>query len=160
KRRVELANNLIELLNQKVFDMKLPEKIEIIWNGRFKSTAGKAKWTLFKNTSGEILRQNVSIELSSKVLDSEQKLKNTLAHELCHVATWIIDHQKDEKHGHYFKTWAARVHKAIPDIIVKTKHDYEITYKYNWGCDRKGCSKIYSRHSKSINPDRHGCVCG
>jgi len=48
------------------------------------------------------------------------------------------------------------VMKAYPDVEVTTRHSYEISYKYEWEC--VNCSKIYGRHSKSINPDE--CLCG
>ena len=46
------------------------------------------------------------VELSSKVVDSEYKLRNTLAHELCHVAAWVVDHKAKPPHGEHFKKWA------------------------------------------------------
>ncbi|EGG03768.1 uncharacterized protein MELLADRAFT_108969 [Melampsora larici-populina 98AG31] len=96
----------------------------------------------------------------TKVVDSESRLMNTLAHELCHVATWIIDRQKDEKHGKYFKAWARKIHKVIPQIEVTTKHTYEIDYKFKWNCSSTDCSRTYGRHSNSIKPDKQMCECG
>lgn len=39
------------------------------------------------------------MELSSKVLDNRDRLRLTLAHELCHVAAWLIDHVARPPHG-------------------------------------------------------------
>jgi len=39
------------------------------------------------------------VELSSKVVDSEDRLQRTLAHELCHVAAWLLDHVSKPPHG-------------------------------------------------------------
>lgn len=39
------------------------------------------------------------MELSSKVLDSRDRLRRTLVHELCHVAAWLLDHVAKPPHG-------------------------------------------------------------
>lgn len=39
------------------------------------------------------------MELSAKVLDSTDRLERTLAHELCHVASWVFDHVAKPPHG-------------------------------------------------------------
>jgi len=43
-----------------------------------------------------------------------------------------------------------------PEINVSIKHDYQISYPYEWECQK--CAKVYGRFSKSIRPDE--CVCG
>ena len=41
---------------------------------------------------------------------------------------------------------------------MTTKHSYDISYKYVWEC--VSCGHEYKRHSKSIDPTKHGCgVC-
>ena len=35
-------------------------------------------------------RYTASVQLASKVIDTEAKLHATLLHELCHVATWLL----------------------------------------------------------------------
>lgn len=35
-------------------------------------------------------RYTASVQLASKVIDTEAKLRATLLHELCHVATWLL----------------------------------------------------------------------
>ena len=39
------------------------------------------------------------MELSSKVVDCLDRLQRTLAHELCHVAAWLLDHVSKPPHG-------------------------------------------------------------
>lgn len=34
-----------------------------------------------------------------------EKLRNTLVHEMCHVAVYTIDKIKEKKHGQHFKYW-------------------------------------------------------
>jgi len=89
-------------------------------------------------------------------LDCDERIRNTLSHEMCHLATWVIDDKINEHHGKFFKTWASRVMKIHPDIDVSIKHNYEISYPFEWECQL--CSKVYGRFSKSIRPDE--CFCG
>ena len=35
-------------------------------------------------------RYSASVQLATKVIDTEAKLRATLLHELCHVATWVL----------------------------------------------------------------------
>ena len=35
-------------------------------------------------------RYSASVQLATKVIDTEGKLRATLLHELCHVATWVL----------------------------------------------------------------------
>ena len=34
-----------------------------------------------------------------------ERIRNTLSHEMCHLATWIIDKEINEHHGPNFKKW-------------------------------------------------------
>ena len=54
------------------------------------------------------LRYTSRVELSSKVIDNELRLRCTLLHELCHVAAWTLDHVRKPPHGPHFKLWASR----------------------------------------------------
>ncbi|GAA5820099.1 hypothetical protein JCM10212_000442 [Sporobolomyces blumeae] len=137
----------------------LPNGIEVVWNARLRNTAGRAKWKTIKSPSKPPVHQT-TIELATKVTDTESKLRHTLAHELCHVAAWTLSGEIKPPHGAAFKLWAARVMQIRPDIVVSTTHSYEIVYKYRWKCDSTRCGKIFGRHSNSINPSTHGCSCG
>lgn len=44
------------------------------------------------------------IDLSEKVLTSADRVRDTLVHELCHAAVWIIDGNRDG-HGKNWKYW-------------------------------------------------------
>ncbi|RUP43818.1 hypothetical protein BC936DRAFT_136690 [Jimgerdemannia flammicorona] len=85
-----------------------------------------------------------------------ERLRETLAHELCHAATWIINGVDKPPHGKVFKycisndadvfllSWFHRgrlTTKAFPDITVTTCHHYEIDYKYRWTCMNPACGK-------------------
>ncbi|EPQ61122.1 hypothetical protein GLOTRDRAFT_135670 [Gloeophyllum trabeum ATCC 11539] len=149
--RAAYAEKLFIELNRTIFKDRLPADTELVWNPRLLTTAGKARW--HKSSDGT---KSASIELARKILDCEERIRFTLAHEMCHLACWIIDHDPTTGHGKNFNAWACKVMRKRPDIEISTRHNYEISYKYEWQCQK--CSKIYGRFSKSINPEE--CVCG
>jgi predicted SprT family Zn-dependent metalloprotease len=167
--------------------------VRIIWSKTLRSTAGRANWrrTVTKN-SGSPIKGNVvegpgtrvehfaNIELAEKVIDCEERLVNTLAHEFCHLANFMVSGIKDQPHGASFKMWAKKVTTHLKSsenelwrkVEVTTKHDYKIDYKYLWMCmgrDRtramellnveqdEGCGAEYGRHSKSIDTEKSRC---
>ncbi|EKM60707.1 uncharacterized protein PHACADRAFT_203857 [Phanerochaete carnosa HHB-10118-sp] len=142
-RREAYAEELFKELNASVFNGGLPETTALTWSVRLLTTAGRAKWRRSRDGT-----QTTEIELATKILDSDDRIRNTLSHEMCHLACWIIDGDPKEGHGRAFKAWAARVTRKRPDITVSTTHSYKIDYPYEWECDY--CSKVYGRHSKSI----------
>ncbi|KAL8291530.1 hypothetical protein RQP46_002508 [Phenoliferia psychrophenolica] len=136
----------------------LPDGIEIRWNNRLLNTAGRAIWKKVRN--GPETKHQLAIELSTKVTDTADKLLHTLAHELCHIAAWILSGEMKPDHGPAFKLWAKRVTIMRPEIHITTTHSYKIAYKFSWRCDRTVCGKTFGRHSNSINPKTQGCPCG
>jgi predicted SprT family Zn-dependent metalloprotease len=100
------------------------------------------------------------VELSTKVVDDELRLRTTLLHELCHVAAWIVDGNVKPPHGPCFQKWVAIVTNAIqPTVPIPTKHNFVIHYKYSWECINPSCSvTLIKRHSRrSIDIKRHVC---
>ncbi|KZP32441.1 hypothetical protein FIBSPDRAFT_678180, partial [Athelia psychrophila] len=150
-RREVYASELFSTLNRTIFKDQLPNETKLNWNVRLLSTAGKAKWHRSRDGA-----HTTEIELATKILDCDERIRHTLAHEMCHLACWIIDGDPKEGHGRLFKAWAAKVERKRNDIVVTTKHNYDITYPYEWKCQQ--CAKVYGRFSKSIRPDE--CVCG
>ncbi|TCD66773.1 hypothetical protein EIP91_000964 [Steccherinum ochraceum] len=150
-RRETYARQFFNDLNEKVFGNGLPRETRLNWNVRLLTTAGRAKWR--RNNDGT---EMVEIELATKILDEDFRIRNTLAHEMCHLACWIIDKNPQENHGRLFKSWGARVMRRMPNIEVNTRHNYDINYPYEWKCET--CSKIYGRFSRSIRPEE--CLCG
>ncbi|CAG7846195.1 HMG box-containing protein C19G7.04 [Serendipita indica DSM 11827] len=129
--------------------------IELVWSNRMATTAGRTDYR--KSSNG---KTTTKIELGVKILTTEAKLRNTLAHEACHAATWAISEDFKQPHGATFKKWASRVMAAFPDVEITTRHDYEIEYKFSWKCLNTNCGQVYQRHSNSINVEKHGCHCG
>jgi predicted SprT family Zn-dependent metalloprotease len=143
-RRDEVTAKWFADLNQSVFGGKL-EAVAVVWSTRLRSTAG-----MFKGKSKLIV-------LSTKVLDTESRMRETLAHEMCHAAVGLIDQQLDAPpHGSLFKSWGRRVTQKWPIIgPVTTCHSYKIEYKYQYQC--QSCKHCFGRHSKSIDCDKKCC---
>ncbi|TLD29107.1 hypothetical protein PspLS_03410 [Pyricularia sp. CBS 133598] len=176
----EIASRFLRELDQVITEgrlTKLAEStggIKLQWTKTLNTTAGRANWrreTIQRkhsraaagaNAPAEIVtttecRHHATIELADKVIDNEDRLLNVLAHEFCHLATFMITGMTTNPHGREFKSWAAKCSRAFGHrgIDVTTKHSYEIDFKFAWECVE--CAGEYKRHSRSINPQRHRC---
>jgi predicted SprT family Zn-dependent metalloprotease len=140
--------------------------IKLVWSRTLKTTAGRANWRRevirlrtgpqASDFSTEI-RHHCTIELAEKVIDDHSRLYNVLAHEFCHLTTFMISNVRNNPHGADFKSWGQRVSCAFAhlDVVVTTKHSYAIEFKYIWEC--VDCGYLFKRHSKSIDTQRHSC---
>ncbi|KAJ2940985.1 hypothetical protein O0L34_g13111 [Tuta absoluta] len=153
--RDELSRRLYKEFNSKVFDDQLDADMIISWDGKLRSTAGTTTNRLIKNSKGDRLRSS-SIKLSTKVVDGPQRLRDTLIHELCHAATWLIDGELRAGHGPLWKRWATRSLLVFPELgEISRCHDMEIHFKYSYKCTR--CGYSVQRHSKSIDVTKKCC---
>lgn len=143
--------DLFALLNRKAFGGQLPEDLPIAWSTTLKTTAGR---THLRRTGDQYQAQ---VELSVKVIDDEERLQCTLAHELCHAAAWLLQHISKPPHGRAFRGWARRCEQAIPGLRVTTRHDYAIHWRYTYHCVNSACAQTIGRQSKSIDIERHVC---
>lgn len=180
--RHETAEKFLRELDRVITMGKLEELaastggVRIQWTNKLNTTAGRASWrretvrTRHRAAPGSAgaaavtetvtHRHHASIELAEKVIDSEDRLLNVLAHEFCHLANFMVSGVTGNPHGREFKAWAAACSRAFGDrgIVVTTKHSYDIDFKYVWECAE--CALEYKRHSKSVDPRRHRCgVC-
>jgi hypothetical protein len=66
-------------------------KVEVKWSNTLRSTAGVCRMKHTKSSSSSRKYENRSavVELASKVVDNEQRLAETLLHE---VIIWLHDH--------------------------------------------------------------------
>lgn len=155
--------------------------VEIVWSKTLQTTAGRATWKRVtpgkqqqqqresdlsgsdKDTPTKAAKHYVKIELADRIIDSEERIIKTVAHEYCHLANYMISDVHDNPHGESFKAWGRKCIEALQDhpvygggrIEISTKHNYKIDYKYVWSC--VDCGQTYGRHSKSINPVRSRC---
>ncbi|NXE40495.1 ACRC protein, partial [Ptilorrhoa leucosticta] len=82
KNKEELAQKLYRLFNSTIFEQKLPENMVIIWNKKMRKTAG---YCVTGQREGPEGKRYARIELSEKVCDSADRLRDTLIHEVCHA---------------------------------------------------------------------------
>ncbi|NWU29866.1 ACRC protein, partial [Dyaphorophyia castanea] len=82
KNKEELAQKLYRLFNSTIFEQKLPENMVITWNKKMRKTAG---YCVTGQREGPEGKRYARIELSEKVCDSADRLRDTLIHEVCHA---------------------------------------------------------------------------
>ncbi|CAJ0919923.1 unnamed protein product, partial [Ranitomeya imitator] len=132
QKKHELTVRLYSLYNQTIFEQELPENLEISWNKKMRKTAGYCVTGQKQPT----LERYARIELSEKVCDSADRLRDTLIHELCHAATWLINGVRDG-HGQFWKFYARKASLIHPELpMVSRCHSYEINYKFTYECSR------------------------
>ncbi|XP_023952049.2 germ cell nuclear acidic protein [Bicyclus anynana] len=151
----QLSRRLFVEFNKMVFDNAMDADLPIMWDTKLRSTAGTTTNRLIKTSRGERIRTS-SIKLSTKVLDAAQRLRDTLIHEMCHAATWLIDGELRAGHGPVWKKWASRALRKFPELgEISRCHDMEIHYKYCYKCTK--CGYSIKRHSKSIDITKRCC---
>ncbi|KAI9172954.1 hypothetical protein H9P43_007085 [Blastocladiella emersonii ATCC 22665] len=179
KQRVALAAAAFAEFNRAVFDSKLPADLPVVWKPRLTRTAGRFRGRRAKPTRyapllpGSLTDPTAatvpddgyiysgSVELSTKVVDSEDRLRSTLLHELCHAATWYFSHSVKPPHGPLFHAWAKRATRAFPADRVTVRHTYDIKRRFHYVCQTPGCGHAHKRHSRSIDVAWQGCgKCG
>ncbi|XP_076282828.1 uncharacterized protein LOC143210139 [Lasioglossum baleicum] len=149
-----LCNYLYKLYNEKVFDEQLPKDMSIEWNVRMRGTAGFCYNRKSVKSLGGVVRSS-RIVLSTKVLDTPDRLRDTLIHEMCHAAAWLINSVSDG-HGPYWTGWANKAVKTFPDLPpIRRCHDYKIKTKFTYKC--VGCGYSIGRHSKSLDVEKKRC---
>ena len=154
--RDAVARATYEWLNSVAFSAQLPSSLPLVWSAKLNSTAGLC--SLLRPSPST---RAASIRLATKVLDSGDKLRLTLAHEMCHAAAWIIDGCSRPPHGHTFRRWAAQVEARVEGLSISTCHRYSIHYKWRWQCSHPWCGAVVGRHSDSLDVERVQCAqCG
>ncbi|KAK6040094.1 hypothetical protein COOONC_22401 [Cooperia oncophora] len=146
--RMELTTRLFNIFRRQCFKDELPEFLPVRWNNRLCKTAGMCR-NMSDRTS--------CVELSPKVCSTPDRVRDTLIHELCHAAVWVVDGRRKEGHGPLWKKMGCSMHATIPSLpVIERCHAYEIDAKYIYECG--GCGQKVKRHSKSLNIDR--MICG
>lgn len=149
-----LCNYLYKLYNEKVFDKELPDNMTIEWNVRMRGTAGYCYNKKSVRTLGGVVRSS-RIVLATKILDTPDRLRDTLIHEMCHAAAWLINGVSDG-HGPLWTQWANKAMRTFPEIPqIRRCHDYKIKTKFTYRC--VGCGYSIGRHSKSLDVERKRC---
>ncbi|XP_078496378.1 germ cell nuclear acidic protein-like [Lissotriton helveticus] len=154
QKKQELTQRLFAHYNSTIFDLKLPENMDISWNKKMRKTAGYC--VTGQKKCGVEVQRYARIELSEKVCDSADRLRDTLIHEVCHAATWLINAVRDG-HGQFWRCYAKKSTVIHPELPMVTRcHSYEINYKFTYQCSR--CTTTIGRHSKSLDTERFVCA--
>ena len=157
RRREELTKHWFQVFNERVFGYRLPGDLPLEWCKRLNTTAGVTYFSKDRIT----FKHKARIKLAAKILDTEEKLKQTLCHEMCHAATWIVSKVAKPPHGREFQSWGKRAQNAGLGITVTTCHRYKINYKFRYQCINPECGYVFGRHSDSINVTKKACgACG
>nr|XP_056702658.1 germ cell nuclear acidic protein [Euleptes europaea] len=153
-KKEELTQRLYAFYNSTVFEQKLPERMEVSWNKKMRKTAGCCLTGQLKEP--HLGQRYARIMLSEKVCDSADRLRDTLIHELCHAAAWLI-HGVQDGHGRIWSLYAKKSALIHPELPVMSRcHNYEIKYKFTYECSQ--CQNTIGRHSKSLDTQRFVCA--
>jgi len=116
----------------------LPKDMLIEWNVRMGGTAGYCyNKKSEKSLSGSVVKSS-RLVLATKILDTPDRLRDTLIHEMCHAASWIIDDVSDG-HGVFWTKWANKATKIFPELPpIRRCHNYEIKTKFTYRCTNCG----------------------
>ncbi|KAL5961210.1 Acidic repeat-containing protein, partial [Taenia solium] len=158
KNREELANRLLAHFNEVIFENQLPGELRVVWNQRLLKTAGQCVY-LKKNTKhadGSVTsRREVRIELSGKVCTSAERVRDTLLHEACHAAVWLV-HGVNDGHGRLWRAFAHRANAVFPHLPpITVRHTYAVDTRFTYRCT--GCFATINRHSKSLDIQKKVC---
>ncbi len=124
----ELLIETFNKLNEEAFENKLPKDMKVVWCSRLTSTGG-----FCKNNLKSIVPTS-EIHVSTKVCENAERMRDVLAHEMCHAASFIINGVLDG-HGQIWKGWATRVNLTYPKIPkITVFHSYEVKKKYIFKC--------------------------
>ena len=152
RQRREATPELYAQYNESVFRCELPGDLSVLWSKKLRTTAG---FCAFSTRCGVRVAR---IELSVRVVDTIDKLRQTLMHEMCHAAAFLIDGCSSPPHGAVFRKWAAAAHRRHPRIVVTTCHSYAIHHRHRYRCSR--CHIVIGRHTASIDVTKKQCRCG
>ena len=157
RRRAALLGDAFADYDGAVVGGRLAEAVECSWSKRLRTTSGITRMTKRRVGPVAAWERRAVVELSTHVCDSEEKMRHTLAHELCHAAAWVVDGVSKPPHGRAFKRWASRFMDAVPALTITTRHTYVISYKFNWRCSAPGCNYAIGRHSNSLDTTKYVC---
>lgn len=148
--KIGLSDLLYKMYNSRIFEGLLPSDMKLNWSKTLRKTAGTCR------QSKKDDERYCEINLSMKVLTSADRLRDTLIHEMCHAAAWLITGYRGG-HGPIWKNWAQLSMKAFPELpIVSRCHNYSIEYKFAYVCEKCGhpykrCVKKFLKSKMDLN---------
>lgn len=104
KNRQEIADLAFAEFDRVAFDGALRD-VDLVWSKKLRTTAGLTRLKQISG-GGDPTKRTATIELSTKIIDEEHRLRATLLHEMCHAAAWLVDGVSKPPHGACFRKWA------------------------------------------------------
>lgn len=143
RKRAQLSVDMYAKYNELVFKSQLPHDLPIVWSKTLLTTAGRAFTSPRNRTASKI-------ELSIKVVDTPNRLRDTLLHEMCHVAVNTIGMYSPnvKPHGNEFFRWANKVNFHVAGAVTGACHSYDIHKPHKFSCVNPDCGVAFFRHSK------------
>uniref|UniRef100_A0A8R1DRL3 Tr-type G domain-containing protein n=1 Tax=Caenorhabditis japonica TaxID=281687 RepID=A0A8R1DRL3_CAEJA len=149
KNRESLLERLQEILVRRIFSEIPTEQLKVVWNARLRKSAGQCR----NHSNG-----TSTVEMSPVVCTTAERVRDTLIHELCHAAVWVVDRLHKEGHGPGWKRWGARCSSAFRSLpFIERCHSYEIEAKFFYVCENEHCGQTIKRQSKSLDTSRKAC---
>ncbi|XP_073439439.1 germ cell nuclear acidic protein-like [Dendrobates tinctorius] len=146
----KLIRRLYKFYNRTVFENKLPAYMDISWNKRLCKTAAR---TGFRENNGQ---RYAIIQLSDKVCDSAERLRDTMIHEMCHAACWVIDGNGEYAHHQLWEQYCGKAAENHPDLpLITVLHSWEYHYPVIYVCPK--CPYRVGRWTDSLDTKRLWC---
>lgn len=111
RQREAYAEKLFAEMNSVIFGGRLPVLLLV--------------WRAMKNCAGIYHYKDSSITLSKTLLTNSSRLASTLAHEMAHAATHLLDECPNDHHGPVWQKWARIGHARYPTVVSgEVYHNY------------------------------------
>ena len=144
RNRVQLARDVYVAVNRDAFSGRLPADLPIEWCNKLSTTAGHCRLL-------QGVERRCIVTLATKVIDSYERLRKTLAHEMCHAAAWLLDGCNRPPHGRTFRHYAQLCERSLPGVTISTCHTYAIYYPWRYRCTQPHCAQEVGRHTDSLD---------
>uniref|UniRef100_A0A0N4ZN47 SprT-like domain-containing protein n=1 Tax=Parastrongyloides trichosuri TaxID=131310 RepID=A0A0N4ZN47_PARTI len=126
-----LMNLCYKIFNKYCFGNLLPEHVVIEWDNHLTKVSG---------TTNLLSNSIIVITLSQKICNTPYRIRDTILHEMCHIASYIIDGINDYEHGECFGKWTEICRRGFPKIPqVSKNHSHKKTSKSKDACEE--CSQ-------------------
>ena len=103
-----------------------------------------------------MISRSAEIRLNPKLINTQERLRLTLCHEMCHVAAWLLDNRNDA-HGPSFQKWREIAEARIPGITVETYHTYKVDFPVIYECMNPYCYGLWNRCRRSLKLENRLC---
>jgi len=142
--------------NDEYFSGKMPEDLPVTWNTRLRTTAGYCRFKWLGKPGG--LLDVKSIDLNPRLLDTEDKIIDTLIHEMVHG--WLT-HVTNKDHGHNWQ-FKAKMDQILGWKPCHNYHSYDVSglaEKRRIACHCPNCGIIghRARMPRQSNLSRYRC---